>query len=84
MTTGKFIVIEGIDGSGTTTQANLLKGYLISQSKEAIISPEPTDSEIGKLLRKALKDKIFSFENDHIFDQQMALLFAADRHQSHL
>ncbi len=77
---GKFIVLEGIDGSGTTTQANLLKGYLESQAKKAIVSSEPTDSEMGKLLREALKNNIFSFKEQQQFDQQMALLFAADRY----
>ncbi len=78
--TGKFIVLEGIDGSGTTTQANLLKEYLLVQGKDVIITTEPTDGEIGKLLRKALKNDIFSLENEQRYDQQMALLFAADRH----
>jgi len=78
--TGKFIVLEGIDGSGTTTQANLLKDYLNTQGFDAIVSSEPTESEIGKLIRKSLKEEIFSFKDLHKFDQQMAILFAADRY----
>ena len=78
--TGKFIVFEGIDGSGTTTQSNLLKKYLLEQGKNAILTAEPTEGEIGKLLRKALQNDIFFLDNERRYDQQMALLFAADRH----
>jgi dTMP kinase len=44
------------------------------------VTCEPTNGEIGKLIRKTLKEDIFSLENTHQFDRQMALLFAADRH----
>jgi dTMP kinase len=76
----KFIVLEGIDGSGTTTQTNLLKNYLNLLGKEVYITSEPTEGEIGKLIRKALQTDIFSIEDPEKIDQQMAILFAADRH----
>ena len=38
-----FIVLEGIDKAGKTTQAELLKHYLIKQNNSAIISSEPTE-----------------------------------------
>ncbi|MGF1590326.1 MAG: dTMP kinase [Pleurocapsa sp.] len=75
-----FIVFEGIDSSGKTTQAELLKKYFLAQEEQAVISPEPSNGIIGNLIRQALKQRIvFSRERD-LFDQQMAYLFAADRH----
>ncbi|MEL4897545.1 dTMP kinase [Crocosphaera sp. Alani8] len=75
-----FIVLEGIDKSGKTTQAELLKHYFINQGDSAIISSEPTEGVIGKLIRKAMQDPIFAIKDKTKFDQQMAYLFAADRH----
>ncbi len=75
-----FIVFEGIDSSGKTTQAELLKKYFLATKEQAVISPEPSNGIIGNLIRQALKQRIvFSRERD-LFDQQMAYLFAADRH----
>jgi dTMP kinase len=75
-----FIVLEGIDGSGTSTQALLLKDYFLKNGGQAVISPEPTDGIIGKLLREAMQKKIIPIRNTKRFDEQMAYLFAADRH----
>lgn len=72
-TRGKFIVIEGIDGSGTTTQANRLVEYLRTNGKNSILTAEPTSGEIGRLIRKFLLHEI------HFDEKTMALLFAADR-----
>lgn len=47
---GKFIVFEGLDGSGTTTQANLLFKYLKKQGKKVYLTGEPTRSLIGGLI----------------------------------
>jgi len=70
---GKFVVIEGIDGAGTTTQAKLLVDYLNSVQKNAVLTAEPTSGEIGKLIRRFLSKEI-------TFDEKtLALLFAADR-----
>ncbi|BAQ60846.1 thymidylate kinase [Geminocystis sp. NIES-3708] len=76
---GYFIVLEGIDGAGSTTQANLLERYFINKQKKAIVSPEPSSGKIGKLLREFLAHQN-NFINQDLFDQQMAYLFAADRH----
>jgi len=65
-----FIVFEGIDGSGLSTQASLLKEYL---GENALLTKEPTDGPIGMLIRTALKGRI-KFDNTTI-----SLLFAADR-----
>jgi dTMP kinase len=75
-----FIVLEGIDGSGTSTQAELLKKYFIAQGEQAIISPEPSAGPIGNLIRDTLKQRIFFTSDRKLFDEQMAYLFAADRH----
>lgn len=75
-----FIVFEGIDGSGTSTQAELLKKYFLSQGKSALTSPEPSNSPIGKLIREILKNQIITIKDSHKFDEQMAYLFAADRY----
>lgn len=73
-----FIVLEGIDGSGTSTQAEMIKNYFISQHQKAVISPEPSDGKIGKILREFLVKKDL-FDSQAKFDEQMAYLFAADR-----
>lgn len=75
-----FIVIEGIDCSGKTTQAELLKKYFITQKQQAVISSEPSNGIIGNMIRQALKQRIIFSRNRALFDQQMAYLFAADRH----
>ncbi len=76
----KFIVFEGIDGSGTTTQSELLKDYLLLQGEKAIVSPEPSDGIIGKFIRNILQDKNLISHQNQNFDEQMAYLFAADRY----
>lgn len=76
---GYFIVIEGIDGAGSSTQADLLYHYFLDRQEKAIISPEPTKGKIGKLLREFLGEKN-PFSDQDLFDRQMAYLFAADRH----
>ena len=75
-----FIVLEGIDGSGTSTQSELLKDYFISRGEKAVISPEPSSGIIGNLIRQALKKRILFTKDPDLFDEQMAYLFAADRH----
>ncbi|MFX1592111.1 MAG: dTMP kinase [Promethearchaeota archaeon] len=67
-----FIALEGIDGSGTSTHSHLLKGFLESKGFKVHLTMEPSESDIGKLVRKYLKDKNVPSTTD-------ALLFAADR-----
>ena len=80
MTKRLFIVFEGIDSSGKTTQAELLKNRLITNKEQAVISSEPSTGIIGNLIRQALKQRIVFSKDQALFDQQMAYLFAADRH----
>lgn len=51
--TGKLIVIEGIDGTGKSTQARLLAEHLQSQGHEVVLSHEPTDGPWGSKLRQS-------------------------------
>ncbi|MFH0852028.1 MAG: dTMP kinase [bacterium] len=55
---GKFIVFEGLDGSGQSTQANLLSRYLMTQGKAVFFTKEPTKwTEAGKKINDALDGK---------------------------
>lgn len=69
---GLFIVFEGIDGSGTTTQTARLVSWL-GETGSAIQTAEPTDSEFGRLLRRVLKGDVPAPA------ATTALMFAADR-----
>ena len=79
MQKGKFIVLEGIDKSGTTTQTKLLTSYLIEKSKSNSIfsTREPTmDSLEGKMLREV----IFKSNTDPYADRNLiTYLFLKDR-----
>lgn len=80
MTKKLFIVFEGIDSSGKTTQAELLKNSFVANQELAVISSEPSNGIIGNLIRQALKQRIIFSKDRNLFDRQMAYLFAADRH----
>ncbi len=67
-----FIVLEGIDGSGTTTHSQLLTKFLEEKGLNVHLTQEPSSSIIGDLLKKILLDENIPPETD-------ALLFAADR-----
>lgn len=71
---GKFIVIEGIDGAGTTTQARLLSDWIISRGRSCVLTSEPSRGPVGRLLRQILSGRERTLSNDVI-----SLLFAADR-----
>jgi dTMP kinase len=70
-----FVVIEGIDGAGTTTQLELLKDRLSESRIPSWCTSEPTDHPIGLLLRKVLAKDL------DLDPRTTALLFAADRNQ---
>lgn len=78
-TKGLFIVFEGIDGAGSSTQAQMLQEYFTRIGQKSVISPEPSSGPIGKLLRTFLAGNT-NFDDQDLYDQQMAYLFAADRH----
>jgi dTMP kinase len=70
---GAFIVIEGLDGSGKTTQAKLLTAKL-SRSHNAVYTAEPSRGKIGAFIR----DRCLYGEK-RLSTTVEALLFAADR-----
>lgn len=72
-TKGHFIVFEGIDGSGKTTQINLLKKRIEKNNFLCYETKEPTDGPAGSLLRQCLAGRV---KLDEI---TLAALFAADR-----
>ncbi len=71
-----YIVFEGIDGAGKSTQIKLLKEWLEANGLEVETMVEPTDSEVGKLIRKILQRH--DATTDRI-QKTLGLLFAADR-----
>ncbi len=78
---GFFIVIEGLDGAGLSTQSALLAAYLRSKGNDVLLTKEPTASPIGKLTAFALGDLIKAALNRKIefSPSTLQLLFAADR-----
>jgi dTMP kinase len=74
----RFIVLEGIDGSGTTTQADRLMRHLESLGRKAIATREPSTGPVGRLLREALLSQ-HKIDGQPMSGATMALLFAADR-----
>jgi len=71
-----FVVFEGLDGSGTSTQLALLKQELAGRSfngRAFLATYEPTDGEIGVLIRSVLKKDLV------LRPDTLARLFAADR-----
>jgi dTMP kinase len=88
MATGKFIAIEGIDGSGLTTQADMLKRWLDKQGRISYLTKEPTDGPAGAIIRLTLSRRLVGARSRaNSSNSQMvgldpatvALLFAADR-----
>ena len=71
-----YIVFEGIDGAGKSTQIQLLKEWLESNGLEVETIVEPTDSDVGKLIRKILTQPNAT---DELMQKTLGLLFAADR-----
>ncbi|MBK8255852.1 MAG: dTMP kinase [Polyangiaceae bacterium] len=74
---GVFVVFEGIDGAGTTTQAELYAKYLRQKKRLVHVTREPSVGPIGSLLRLILSRRVALPSGSHA--QTMALLFAADR-----
>jgi len=79
---GLFVVVEGIDGCGSTTHAKLLAKALRSRGTEVVLTCEPSSGPIGSLIRQVLQRRLFvpDATGPRNFDwSTMALLFAADR-----
>jgi dTMP kinase len=76
---GRFIVLEGIDGSGTTTQLDRAVSYLNNLGRPATATREPSTGPIGRILREALLGRWHLPTGAKPDGRTMALLFAADR-----
>lgn len=74
---GLFIVMEGPDGSGKTTQINLLKEYLEEAGYECLITREPGGTVIGEKVRQL----ILNPEHKEMSPVTEMLLYAASRAQ---
>ncbi len=84
---GRFIVFEGIDGAGTTTQSRSVVDWLTRRGERALHTHEPTDGPIGNMLRQILRGRLVAIPSGGEADPRpapidpaaTALLFAADR-----
>ena len=73
-----YIVIEGLDGAGGTTQCRLLQSWLEQRGCTVVLTNEPTNLPVGKFIRQVLQDP-----DSLIGDAVLSYLFGADR-QNHL
>lgn len=90
-TRGRFIAIDGTDGSGGSTQASLLAGYLRAQGASVLLTKEPSTGPAGALARLVLTGRLgrpvtpFGSQQDAtsrfapLDEETLALVFAADR-----
>ena len=69
----RFVVFEGLDGAGTSTQLGLLQHALRARGTACFATCEPTDGPIGRLIRTVLRGEL------SVSGCTLALLFAADR-----
>lgn len=79
---GLFVVLEGIDGSGSTTHTKLLGKALRQRGLKVVETCEPSSGPIGALIRQVLQRRLFVADaaGPRAFAwSTMALLFAADR-----
>lgn len=68
-----FIVLEGIDGSGKSTQARLLETRLLQEHQAIHRTFEPTDNKIGRHIRSIIRQEVT------VHPETLAALFVADR-----
>ncbi len=71
---GRFIALEGIDGSGTTHQTRALATWLTQRGHRVLETREPSGGAIGTLIRERLSVRAAALD-----PAALALLFAADR-----
>ena len=72
---GKFISIEGLDRCGKSTHAKLLARWLRSNGHDVVVTDEPTDGAVGRMIKQILRGEL------KVPLDIEALLFAADRVQ---
>lgn len=74
---GIFITMEGPDGSGKSTQIELLKDYLSEKGYDIIVTREPGGTQISEKIRQIILDK----ENEKMSDMTELMLYVAARAQ---
>ena len=72
---GKFIVFEGLDGAGLSTQALRLENYLGARGRQVLLTKEPTAGLLGGILKSTLRGEL------KLSSRALQLLFSADRAQ---
>ncbi len=77
--TGRFVVLEGLDGAGTTTQARLLGDALRAAGRRVHVTAEPSSGPAGALVRQILTRRVAGADGQGFDPASLALLFAADR-----
>ena len=73
MARGRFVVFEGLDGAGTTTQLGLLRDWLSRRGISVDVTKEPSTGPLGTVLRQAVDGEL------HLDPVTLSLAFAADR-----
>jgi dTMP kinase len=76
---GRFLVLEGLDGAGTTTQSRLLADGLRREGRRVHLTAEPSGGPIGALIRQVLTRRVGGRAGGEFDPDALALLFAADR-----
>ncbi len=76
---GRFIVLEGLDGAGTTTQARILGDALRRAGRRVHVTAEPSSGPAGALVRHILTRRVAGPDGTGFDPAALALLFAADR-----
>ncbi|QRK05869.1 dTMP kinase [Archangium violaceum] len=79
---GRLIVLEGLDGAGTTTQVERLASALRAGGQSVLTTREPSDGPVGVLIRQALTGRVVlpgSAGPQPLAQETLALLYAADR-----
>lgn len=74
---GLFLVFEGSDGSGKTTQMQMLEEHLVQRGHRVVVSKEPGGTRMGQKIRELLLDP----DHGELSGKAEALLYAADRAQ---
>ncbi len=74
MPKGRFIVLEGLDGSGISTQTEYLRTWFQRSRIPVSVTKEPTDGPAGAIAKWALRKELRD-----VPEHALALLFAADR-----
>ncbi|MFP2912002.1 dTMP kinase, partial [Pyxidicoccus sp. 3LFB2] len=75
---GRFIVLEGLDGAGTTTQVERLAALLRAEGHGVLTTREPSDGPVGTMIRQALTGRLgMPGGAGPLSPETLALLFAA-------